>query len=482
MNDNLEQQVARRTILQRGACGALGLAGLTSQMFTMRTTAAMLDGLGFGDYKALVCVFLYGGNDSGNTLVPIDGGEQNYDSYANVRAQLALGRSEFNNTIITPSNTAGRRFGLHPSMTRLKSLFDQGDMSMVANVGSLLYPMDRESFYNNTVARPRSLFAHDVQQLQWQISTADAADRLGWGGRVADALQSAGANPSGNISMNISLAGTNFYQNGNSVSPFVMGRNGAPEIQFNGVASNSAGRELLEIAYADLMAVQCDPNYPSPNTMQKIYADINANTLVENELVSQLLDNTELNTAAPETNLGRQLELTARMIQQRSALSHERQIFFCAIGGFDNHNGLVGTNGLHGNLMRELDDGLGYFWDVLGELNARDMVTTFTASDFGRTMTSNDNGSDHGWGGHHFVMGGAQVRGGRLFGRYPNLDIEGPDDTTRGRYIPTTAVDEFSFEMAKWLGVPLSEMTTVFPNLNRFLDPNNPATHLGILV
>ncbi len=482
MNDNLDQLVSRRSFLRRGACSALGLYGLTSQMFTLRATASVLDGLGLGDHRALVCIFLFGGNDNGNTLIPIDGGEENYETYAAIRAQLALPRNVLDPTVVTPANTGGRRFAFHPSLSAVKSLFDQGDLAVLANVGSLVFPMNREQYYDGSVEKPPSLFAHNVQQEQWQISTADAPDRLGWAGRVADALQSSGVNPSGRVSMNVSLAGNNFFQTGRSISPFVMGTNGAPQFNFNGIGNSGDRREVVAAAFADLMALQCDGGYPDPHLIQKVYADVNANAIVDNAFVDMVLSRVELATQPPEGNqLAAQLHMIARMIKSHRALNQDRQIFFCAMGGFDNHDGLVGGQGQHAGQLATLDAALAHFWEVLGEIGKRDAVTTFTASDFGRTMTSNDDGSDHGWGGHHLVMGGSQLDGGKVYGDYPTLAIEGPEDTKRGRYIPTTSVDAYGYEMARWLGLPASDATTVFPNLTRFLDPNDHATHLGML-
>jgi uncharacterized protein (DUF1501 family) len=177
--------------------------------------------------------------------------------------------------------------------------------------------------------------------------------------------------------------------------------------------------------------------------------------------------------------------MVARLVEYaQTDLLHQRQIFFVAAGGYDNHDGLVGAGsdpGPHATLLTELNDALAYFWDALGDLNMREKVTTFSASDFGRTYLSNGNGSDHAWGAPQLVLGGSHVLGGNLYGDFPDLTIDGPDDTGSGRYIPSNSVDEYSFELAKWIGVPLSEMPTVFPNLNRFLDVDNPATHLGFL-
>ncbi|MEM1167482.1 MAG: DUF1501 domain-containing protein [Planctomycetota bacterium] len=494
MDDNLDRVISRRTALRQGACAALGLGGLMSQLFTLRTAAAAVDGLGgFSDYKALVCIFLFGGNDSGNTLIPYELDE--YNVYKDVRGNLALNREDLypeapaRNTLITPSNLGGKQYGLHPALVDVADLFKSGNVAILSGVGSLLFPTTRNEYKNKLVELPNQLFAHNAEQLHWQLSTADAADRLGWGGRVADCIQASGANPGATVSMNISLAGSNYFLSGRDVTSYAIGRNGATELNLNG-AGNSNERAAVDQAFADLLALQSDPNYAARHKMRQAYADITSKARLSAGTINTIADGVDFTTELPQGNsLAEQLRMVGKLIKQAQVdLNHNRQIFFCSMGGFDNHNGLVGDgddpsplDGPHASLLIRVNDALKYFYDVLGEINMRDSVTTFSASDFGRTQVSNGNGSDHGWSGHHFVMGGNQVNGGAMYGTYPDLTVDGPDDTGRGRYIPTTSVDQYSFDLAKWFGVPLSEMDTIFPNLSRFLDINNPATHLNML-
>jgi len=486
MDDNLRALINRRAFLRQGACASLGMAGIASQVFTLRTAQALLADQGaFGDYRAAVCVFLFGGNDSGNMIVPWDGGPENFPDYQQARTTLALTQSQAAGQVVAPLNTAGRRFAFHPAMADVAALFNTANASVVANVGTLLEPVTRNAYLNRTANLPPQLFAHNVQQEQWQVSTADAVDRIGWGGRVADVLQANGVNPDANVSMNISLAGTNFFLAGKTVSPFIGQADG--QIDLDADFGNNEDNAFLAAAYADMLAVSRAPAFAARNHMARAYADIADAALSGAEGVNNALSQpSAITTPTPGNGLSAQLATVARLIEQAPLLGHQRQIFFVAIGGFDNHDQLIGTDatdGNHAGRLAEINSGLNYFWNALGEIGRRDSVTTFTASDFGRTYISNGDGSDHGWAAEHIVMGGSQLRGQRLFGNYPAIMPDGPSDAgDRGRFIPTTAVDEYAFEIARWMGVPLSDMTTIFPNLTRFLEPTDPATHLGLLV
>lgn len=481
MYDRLDDLITRRSFMRRGTCASLGLAGLASQLFTVRMVNAGLMGRSFSDYKALVCVFLFGGNDNGNTLIPYDGGPQNYSFYAATRGALAIPQPQLASTIIAPGNTAGRRFALNPVLPDIKQLFDQGHIALLSNVGSLVEPTDKAGYSSGLAKVPPQLFAHDWQQEEWQISTADFVEKLGWGGRIADALQAAGANPAATVSMGISLAGSNVFLAGRNVTPYTLSPSGPKTLATSGLGSTTE-QQIVRTAYADLLALQGNPAYAARHEMQKAYADITDRAIVNADIVSALLARpTAITAPVPSGNaLAAQLNMVARLIEYaQTDLKHQRQVFFVAMGGFDNHNGLV--DGTHSGLLATVNGALKFFWDALGQLNMRDRVTTHTASDFGRTYVSNGNGSDHGWGGDHFIMGGAQVAGGNLYGAYPNLTIDGPQDTGSGRYIPTTSVDQYAFELARWMGVPLSEIPTIFPNVTRFLDPYDPSTHLGFM-
>jgi uncharacterized protein (DUF1501 family) len=485
MDDNLNALIARRDFLRRGACASLGMAGVASQLFTLRTVQAALLDTNPTDFRAAVCIFLFGGNDSANMLVPWDGGAQNFADYAQLRGAVALTPGQASGQIVAPANTQGRRFAFHPAMSDVAALFNQGAVSLVNNVGTLVEPATREQVRSESVRLPAQLFAHNVQQEQWQISTADAADRLGWGGRVADALHACGVNEGSPISMNISLAGANFFLSGRQVTPYVATPNGAPDIETN--FGNGDDNAITAAAYADLLAVQASETFAARSHLRKAYADIARQAVSGADTVNAALAvGTGIGTPVPPNGLSAQLYTVARLIEQaQPVLGQTRQIYFVAIGGFDTHNGQIGadaTSGQHAGRLAELNSGIRFFWDALGDIGMRDRVTTFTASDFGRTYLSNGDGTDHGWGADHIVMGGSQLAGGRMAGAYPDITPEGPDDArSNGRFIPTTSVDQYGYEIARWLGLPLSEAATVFPNLTRFLDPADQSTHLGLL-
>ncbi len=438
---------SRRGFLRQAACAALSTTGILSTVWDLRMVNAAVPIV--NDYKALVCIFLYGGNDGNNLLIPRSGAD--YSGYANARNVLALPQSSL--LPITPANGDGRDYGLHPSCPQLQSLFGQGKLAVVANVGTLLAPLTRSQFLAGNVAIPPQLFSHNDQAIHWQTSIPDAPPRTGWGGRCADLLAS--VNVGSQISMAISLAGVNLFEVGESVQQYHVSTNGS--VGLTGLPSGQvqAMRDILGQEHVNLFA----------HNHAKLM-----NRAIENDalLTAALSSAPAVNTGFPGTQLGQQLRMVARLISARNGLSMKRQIFFCAVGGYDTHGDQL--NG-HSQLLQELSGAMSAFHTATGELGIASQVTTFTASDFGRTLPSNGLGSDHGWGGHHFVLGGA-VRGGRLYGTYPTLAVDGPDDTTLGRWIPTTSVDEYSATLARWFGVPSSELATVFPNLGRFAQPD----------
>jgi uncharacterized protein (DUF1501 family) len=445
----------RRQFMWQSACAAVGMTSLASTVFDLRRVAAAAPlGGAAGDYKALVCVFLYGGNDSNNLLVPYD--PTDYTSYADVRLALALPR----NTLL-PINLVsggdGRLWSLHPSMTGLQALFAQQKMALVANVGPLVAPVTQSDYNNGTAALPPQLFSHSDQTTHWQTSIPDQPPATGWGGRVADLLRA--LNGTAQISMSMSLGGSNTFEVGNVVTQFQVAQGGG--VGLNGYTtdtsdpSSNALRSLLVASYGNLF--------------QSSYRDI-FKRAIDNDLLLQaaLSSLPPLTTQFPQTDLGSQLATIAQLVQARQTLGQQRQVFFCATGGFDTHSAQLAP---HAQLLQEVSDALSAFYAATVEMQVQNSVTAFTASDFGRTFLSNGDGSDHGWGSHHMVVGGG-VQGGRIYGRVPALVIDGPDDTGDGRWIPATSVDEYSATLAKWFGVSASDMATVFPNLGRFSNPD----------
>ncbi|HYE72176.1 MAG TPA: DUF1501 domain-containing protein [Blastocatellia bacterium] len=448
---------SRRQFLKDSFCAAIGAASAASLIGDLTGVAALTPQS--SDYKALVCVFLFGGNDSSNTLVPYS--QSDYNAYASARGILALPR----NTLlpITPETSDGRSFALHPSLPELQSLFAQKKLGIVANVGPLLAPTTRQQYLNESVPLPPQLFSHNDQQVHWQTSRPDEIAKTGWGGRLADAVNA--LNTNAQISMSVSLTGTNIYQVGADVFPYMVSPNGAPSLWYY---NEAWGNPETVVTKSMLQA-------PYSNVLEKAYRDTFKRALDNSIKVNAVLNNAPaLTTTFPANNdLAKQLAMIAKLISVRQALGLKRQIFFCSADGFDTHGEQLTT---HATLLRNVSQAMNAFYNATVELGVASQVTTFTASDFGRTYKSNGKGSDHGWGAYHFVMGGA-VKGGDIYGKIPVLQVSGPDDSSDGRWIPTIAVDEYSATFAKWFGVSQSDLSTVLPNIGRFA-----RTDLGFLI
>lgn len=444
----------RRTFIRQAACAALTTSGLLNTIFDLRRLSAAPISATAGDYKALVCLFLYGGNDANNVIVPHDA--NGYASYAAARGALAIPQASL--LPLTLLNGDGRDFGFHPNLVELQALFNQGKLGIVSNVGTLVAPITRSQYLAGGAAVPPQLFSHADQSVQWQTSVPDQVSKTGWGGRMGDALKSLNGNSQ--ISLCISIAGTNTFEVGNTVIPYTVSSNGSVGLAgFDG----SANANVRLQAFKDLLAL------PHHNLFEQAFSDTVSRSIAANELLTTALAGVPaLQTVFPATSLSNQLKMIANLIAARSNLGMQRQIFFCSVGGYDTHGDQL--NG-QANLLTELSQALNAFYSATNELGVAQNVTTFTASDFGRTFPTNGGGSDHGWGSHQFVLGGA-VQGARLFGTFPTLAINGPDDTGQGRWIPTTSVDEFSATLATWFGVSASELSTVLPNIGRFAHPN----------
>ena len=439
----------RRTFIRQAACAALGTSGLVSTIWDLRKLSAATFSAAT-DYKALVCVFLHGGNDGNNVIIPHD--STGYASYAATRGALAIPQASLLPITFLDGDT--RDFGFHPKLPELQSLFNQGKLALVSNVGTLVGPITKSDYLSGGAAVPPQLFSHADQSVQWQSSAPDHVTNVGWGGLVADLLNSLNGNSS--VSLTISVAGTNTFEVGNTVIPFQVSPVGNFALTgFNG----SANANIRLQAFKDLLA------QPHNNLLEQAYADRVTRSIAVNEILAAVPAST---TAFPNSELGRQLKMVARFINARANLGMQRQIFFCAVQGYDTHSGQLTAQS---SLLAELSQALSAFYSATVQMGVDQQVTTFTASDFGRTFTTNGVGSDHGWGSHQFVLGGAVV-GGRLYGTFPTLAVNGPDDTGQGRWIPTTSVDEFSATMASWFGVAASDLPTVFPNIGRFANPN----------
>ena len=449
----MANDLPRRKFLRQAACSAVGTSALISTIMDLYAVNAAAQSA--PDYKALVCIFQFGGNDSSNMLVPRSGGP--YGSYAAIRGALALPQGQI--LPISPLNPDGIDFGLHPSMIGLQALFQQQKVAFVRNVGTLVAPVTRQQYMQGGSAIPSQLFSHSDQTLQWQTSyTARNGPVTGWGGRIADLLTS--LNGTSQVSLSIALNGSNTFQIGENVFQLQISPWGTVSLE---------GYDVERPMDPETRAMSREIRREHANVFEQAYAATVRRALDSDAFVKAALESQPaITTVFPDTWLGSQLQMAARMIQAQAALGQRRQIFFCGVGGYDTHDEQLGD---HADLLTELSEAMTAFYLATAEIGKATQVTTFTASDFGRTFASNGRGSDHGWGGHHIVMGGA-VRGARLYGRYPQLVLEGPDDTDFGRWIPTTSVDEYAATLARWFGVSATDMPLVFPNIGRFAAPN----------
>lgn len=441
----------RREFLTCSIQAAVGGASLSATLGQLSLVNAMVPPA--SDYRALVCVFLFGGNDSYNMVVPASGLE--YQAYASARQTLAVAPEDL--VPIAPLTTPGT-FGFHPAAPELANLFDIGRLAVVANVGALVEPTTRTSFQSGAVALPQQLFSHNDQQRYWQSLDTTALRPTGWAGRMADLLE--GINGQAQLSMNITIAGSNLWQTGAATIPYSISAGGVRALTGLDLEANGAQERRRAEAFHALLA-------GSPTSIfSQEFAAVQQRSIDLANLVGDVVAQVPpLATQFPVGNsLAASLAMVARLIAARDALGMNRQTFFVSLGGWDTHGDQLGR---HPTLISTLSQALNVFQQGLEELGVSDLVTTFTASDFGRTLTSNGDGSDHGWGGHQLVLGGA-VNGREIYGAMPVIEIDGPQDSGQGRIIPTTAIDQMGATIASWYGLGTSDLDEVFPNLKSF--------------
>ena len=437
----------RRDFLRTGCCTAAGAAAASISRLGLMNAFAQ-----GSDYKALVCIYLFGGNDGNNTIVPYD--TAGYANYHSLRSLLALPQAQLL-PIQPPSQTLP--FSLHPALTEVQSLFNSGQAAFVINTGVLPQPTTQTQYMNNQVPIPVNLFSHQDQQNQMQSDTLQyvGLPTVGWGGLVADQMQ---AIYGGNFPITISLDGVNVFAEGLVAQS--LQASGNPTQSLTGFSGSQQDAARMA-AFQALLSFQDGPTLMQQASTTTSNALQNASTLA-----AALATGSSLKIKFPKSALGGQIGQVAQILQVRSALGLSRQIFFIGAGGFDTHtNQLLNQHGL----LADLNACLTAFNTALQDMGIAQQVVTFTLSDFARTFEPNStHGSDHGWGNHHLVMGGPVV-GGDFYGTWPTLALSGPDDATQqGRWIPTTSLDQYGATIAQWFGVPPSALPAIFPYLNNF--------------
>lgn len=464
--------ITRRRFIGQASCAAVSSISVLNTLLNLKLAGdiAAANPPAPNEYRALVCLFLNGGNDSYNMLVPRGAAE--YSEYAAVRQNLALAQNSL--IPINPLNNIGKQLGVHPAMPELASLFENGHAAFVANVGTLIEPVTKTAYNNSSVSLPLGLFSHSDQQEQWQTSVPQSRAGTGWAGRMADLLQSLNANQT--VSMNISLSGSNIFQAGQSVFEYAITPSGAVALSgYNrGWSANDSSAMKARSAAVDSQLAQ-----QYSNLLMQAFANSKKNALDAYGVFAGATSGAlPAGATFPSTPLGPELQMIAKTIAGRNGLGVTRQTFFVQLGGWDHHDDVIGNQAA---MLPYVSSAVGAFYNALALLGIENQVTLFTASDFGRTLTSNGKGSDHAWAGNHFVVGGG-VNGKRIYGTYPSLYQNNPLDVGRGRLIPTTSADEYFAEMALWLGVSKTNLPLVLPNIGNFYSTSNSSPPLGFLL
>lgn len=437
----------RRRFLKACAATAVSSSALSSAMTLMNmANAAPVEA---GDYKALVCLYLAGGNDAFNMLVPTEATA--YENYAVARQNIAIPNAD-----LIPINEPG--YGFHPSAAPLADLFNQNQLSILANVGPLIRPTVREQIENGSAELPPQLYSHNDQTRLWMTGDARGELTSGWGGRIADQLQ--GMNNPEFPNVNLNFGEVNIFQTGENSDQYGLNPQGVTLLQAENDASN--GRSID--SYVRLYEHSSGHAHPLVREYALLQQRSRLSGIKVHDALAQVPELQTVFTKTPNSGLAQSLATTARMIAARDQLGARRQIFLIVRGGWDTHANQTKD---HGDLLSELSTGITEFNTALEEIGAANMVTTFTASDFGRTLTSNGDGTDHGWGGHAMIMGAA-IQGGQIFGTMPDLSIGSPDDAGKGRIIPTISTEQYAATLARWFGVGEAEITTMFPSLANF--------------
>ena len=453
----------------------LSLAGTTAAPFALNLAAmGNAAAQSAGDYKAMVCLFMAGGNDAFNTVLATD--NTSWNEYLRLRNTggndsihlPGVGETGGVLPVVPATVQAGRAFALHPQLGTLKDLFDNGRAAIVANVGTLIQPATLAQYKAGSVALPPKLFSHSDQQSAWQSGSPEGAS-TGWGGRIGDV---AGAGNSNATFTAVSAAGNTVFLSGRQVRQFQVGQAGAVPIRglsgnlFGSAGGASALQAIINDAGGDLIEQEHVAVVQRAISSQSVLSG--AMLAAGPGGVPNPTPYINPSTGVAGVNpLAVQLQTVARIIGGRGALGAKRQVFYVTLGSFDTHDR---QKVLHADLMARLAHALAYFDSTLASLQGADLrrqVTTFTASDFGRTFSSNGDGTDHGWGAHHFVVGGA-VKGRDIYGAFPTTGLGHELDVGSGALLPTTSVDQYGATLAKWFGVADSQLAGVFPNIGNF--------------
>ena len=462
-------KINRRKFLGQASCAGLGYTTLMSTLCNLKTinASSIMNSsvVASGDYKALVCILFSGGIDSFNMLVPRSDAE--YNQYATTRSNMALQQDELR--AITPNTAQGMDFGLHPAMSNFQSMFDSGRLAFIPNVGSLIHPITKTEYYNGSVQVPLGLYSHADQVQHWQTSVPQSRAAVGWGGKIADLLQSSNNNQT--ISMNMSMGGSNTFQTGNNTVEYSINPWNGPQ-GITGYGDPWQIRELQTAAIDNMV----DKTYQ--DMFKQAYVDVIKTARDGHVMLTDALDNvTPFQTQFSNTYLSQSMKMIANTIAARTDLDMSRQIFFIDYGGWDHHDEVLQSMNL---MLTEVDDAMGELYAALDEITMSDCVTTFGISEFGRTLTSNGNGTDHAWGGNMFAAGGA-VNGNDIYGNFPSLELDNELEVGGGVLIPTRSADEYFAELALWYGVPKSDLALIFPNIGNFYDPTSPENPIGFM-